>query len=560
MSRSFSYQDRQTALQKMQNEVFDLAIIGGGITGAGIARDAASRGLRVALIEAKDFAWGTSSRSSKLIHGGIRYLENFEFSLVFEALSERQRLFEMAPHLVHPLKFVIPVYKGGRVPAWKMGLGMMVYDALSLYDAPEMHHFMRKRELQEEMPFLQGEGLQGGFSYYDAYMDDDRLVHETLRSARAFGAEMANYTKAIGAEFSKEGKLTGVQCEDLESKNKFTLRARHFVSSVGPWTDQLGQSLLKEWKRILRPSKGVHLTFAADRFPLQEAVVMAAEKRIVFAIPRHGMVIVGTTDTDYPGDPGQVRVEEDDIRYLMNVVTKYFPGARLQRHDILGCYAGVRPLVDDGAETESKTSREHVIFSDPRGVTFVAGGKYTTYRKMAEQAVQEVLRQWSTEDRARYAHSQTLTPLNPLVTEDLFERAQSAHTDWAAEFQVPETVTAALALRHGHEARDILARTQSVDVFAAHSPEHWLWCAEAIHAVEQTMCLHLTDFYFRRTPLVLTRPDHGAPFASTIAQVMGSQLGWSESQQREEINALQNQLQWEMAAAVSQVDHMQALT
>lgn len=547
MLDSLSTANRQLAIQKMKTGTFDLAIIGGGITGAGIARDAASRGMRVALVEASDLASGTSSRSSKLIHGGIRYLENLEFGLVFEALSERQRLFDMAPHLVHPLRFILPVYKGGRVPAWKLGLGMWAYDALSLFEAPELHQHLNKQELGQELPALQTYQLEGGFAYYDAYMDDDRLVLETMRSAHAFGAQIASYVRAGGATF-EGGKITAIACEDLETGARFPLRARHFISSVGPWTDQFGKTLFADWRKHLRPSKGVHLTFTRERFPLKDAVVMAAETRIVFAIPRHEMVIVGTTDTAYPGDPAEVRTEKEDVQYLLNVIHKYFPGAHITKDDIVGTYAGVRPLIRDDATSESTTSREHLIWSDPRGCTFVAGGKYTTYRNMAEQTVNAALEAFPLEDRVRYNKPLTTQPLNPQITPLLLERAQREHTEWADAYSVPSKYTALLADRHGLEGKEILRRAVQELSVGSRANESWIWAAEALHAIDTSMCLHLTDFYFRRTPLILSRHDHGLSFVAVIAEAMATRLGWNATQHREEINALQNKIAWEFSA------------
>lgn len=538
---------RAAAIQKMQTEEFDLAIIGGGITGAGAARDAASRGMKVALIEARDFAIGTSSRSSKLIHGGIRYLENLEFGLVFEALSERQILFEIAPHLVHPLRFILPIYKGGRVPAWKMGLGMWFYDALSMFEAPELNEFFSSEELHTDFPALQTSGLDGGFAYSDAYMDDDRLVLETLRSAESFGAKLANYVKATGAEFGGDGKISALTAEDALTGKRFSIRAKHYISSVGPWTDRLGQDLFDHWKKILRPSKGVHLTFKKSRLPLQDAVVMGAESRIVFAIPRHEMVIVGTTDTDYPGDPAEVRVDGDDVKYLLGVIERYFPGAKITREDIVGCYAGVRPLIHDGSESESKTSREHSIWNDPHGVTFVAGGKYTTYRNMASQTVNEALIGFPIEDRARFGRSLTQQPLNPLITEPLWLRAQNESSALAERWGIPEKLTAALTFRHGLEAAEIIEQAYGL-IPPSTDVDEIQWGMEAVHAMEHTLCLSLTDFYFRRTPLILSRPDHGLPFAKSIAKIMGDRLGWSEQRQNDEINALQKTVEKELQA------------
>ncbi len=546
---TFSATDRSRILNRLKNQEYDIAIIGGGITGAGAARDAASRGMKVALVEGADFASGTSSRSSKLIHGGIRYLENLEFHLVFEALSERQRLFELAPHLVHPLRFLLPLYKSGRVPAWKMGMGMWLYDALSLFEAPELNQFLDPEEVAREFPALQIADLEGAFAYYDAYMDDDRLVHETLRSAREFGADAVNYVRAFDAKM-QNGKVSAIECTDMLTGEPFTLRAKHYVSSVGPWTDILGKELLHEWKKTLRPAKGVHLTFNKSRFPLNDAVVMGAESRIVFAIPRHEMVIVGTTDTDYPGDPAKVRTEPADVDYLLKVVDKYFPGARLTRKNIVGCYAGVRPLIDDGAQSESKTSREHAIWTDPRGITFVAGGKYTTYRNMAEQTVDHVLASFPIEERVQFNQSRTLAPLNPLVTTHLLDRARQEHVRWARDWNLPETITAEVADRHGLEGERILEDALAWRT-AIRDPEEWMWCAEALHAIEHTMCLHLADFYLRRTHLVLARADHGKPFVQNIARVMGERLGWDSKRREGEINALQNQLDWELSATIS---------
>lgn len=277
---------------------------------------------------------------------------------------------------------------------------------------------------------------------------------------------------------------------------------------------------------------------------------MGAESRIVFAIPRHEMVIVGTTDTDFNLDPAQVRTETDDVDYLLKVIAQYFPGMKISAKDIVGCYAGVRPLIDDGAATESKTSREHAIWTESHGVTFVAGGKYTTYRNMAEQTVHEVLRHLPIEDRVRYGITRTLQPLNPLIDENLWPRAIGESAQWTAGTQVPAKVARILAERHGFEGRRIMWNALAV-IPESMNPEEWLWCAEALHAVEETMCVHLSDFYFRRTPLVLSRRDHGIPFAAAIAKVMGEPLGWDKTKQLEEINALQNQLSWELSATIS---------
>lgn len=528
--KNFSSTTRAQNVARMKTEEFDLLIIGGGINGAGTARDASARGMKVALIEARDFASGTSSKSSKLIHGGIRYLENLEFKLVFEALNERTRLFEMAPHLVHPLRFMIPLYEESRVGMFKMGLGMWLYDALSLFQTPEVHERLNAKESLARMPDMRSTHLLGSYIYSDAYMDDDRLVHETLRSANENGALCANYVKAIGAQID-DGKIKSVLCEDQASGGKFAIKAKHVVSSVGPWTDELGKSLLHDWKKILRPTKGIHLTLPKHRLPLSSAVVMAAEKsdRIVFGIPRHEMIIIGTTDTDFQDSPENVIATPEDVSYLLSVTEQYFPGAGITARDVIASYAGVRPLVKDDSASEGKTSREHVIISDDRGITFVAGGKYTTYRLMCEQAVDRTLKAFSLEERASFKRADTAKPLNVYTSVEAFEQALAMVDVWARQFGRPVGEIRLLCERYGMEAGKILAQNPA---------NYSYWQLEAVQAIETTMCLHLRDFYARRVPLFLANRSHGVQFLDEIGSVFQERLGWSEARLEEERHLL----------------------
>ena len=551
-AKTFSPADRARIEAQMANDVFDLVVIGGGITGAGVARDAASRGMKVALVEIRDFSQGTSSRSSKLIHGGIRYLENLEFGLVFEALSERRLLFEIAPHLVHPLRFVIPLYRGGRVGMFKMGLGMWLYDALSMFEAPEMHERLDPDESIERLPLLQKKDLLGSYVYSDAYMDDDRLTIETLRSAVDLGALCLNYVSADDADRDPTGKVTALNCTDQLNGRKFKIRGRHFVGTLGPWTDTVAPKLVGQWRRILRPTKGIHLTFDRRRLPLNQAVVMGAEKRIVFGIPRHEMIIIGTTDTDFNDDPNTVGTTPDDVKYVLNVAEKYFPGAKLTSDDIISSYAGVRPLVDDGASSESKTSREHVIIKDPNNVTFIAGGKYTTYRRMAQDVVKAALSTFPLEDQVKFGRNDTKRPLNPLATESKIEEAFRESEVWAREVGLNTERMNFLVGRHGAEAHALLNRGVAIPT---HSRDELLWAMEARHAITQTMCLSLVDFYVRRSPLFLSRRDHGRPLIPFLGDAFAADLGWSDSKRQEEIDRLnrfiESELSWKKSFGVS---------
>ncbi len=536
--KDFSWQTRLVNIQKLQTEVFDLLIIGGGINGAGIARDAAMRGMKVALIEAHDFAFGTSSRSSKLIHGGIRYLENLEFHLVFEALSERHNLFSMAPHLVHPLRFMLPLYKTGRVGMGKMGLGMWLYDALSLFQSPEMHERFSKSETLQQLPFLKEQDLLGAYAYSDAYMDDDRLVHETLRSANNHGAIISNYLKATGVQLDEKQKVTAVISQDVLTGRKFPIKAKHFVSTVGPWSDLLGSAFFQNWKKLLRPTKGIHLTFEKNRLPLPFAVVMAAEDRIVFGIPRHEMVIVGTTDTDFHGNPEEVYADRQDIEYLLNVLEKYFPGSKIKEDDIIASYAGIRPLVSDESATGSSTSREHSIFTDHHGVTFVVGGKYTTSRLVAQQALDHCLLHFPIESRVLWGHCSTNSPLNPLVGEDFFD--QSDDLRYFLEKKVNLTPEEALWLssRHGFECMNFVER------YGAYlsSTEY-----EVMHAISSTMCMNLLDFFRRRVPYFLAQRRHGVECLNLVEQIFMRELGLTRTEVEEQKNHYLHELSQELS-------------
>lgn len=518
---SFSFKQQAETLQALKGKTFDLLIIGGGINGVGVARDAALRGLSVLCVEQNDLASGTSSRSSKLVHGGLRYLENLEFGLVFEALNERTKLLKMAPHMVHPLRFVIPLYKGDRVSPFKMKMGMVLYDMLSLFKAPKSHEYLNSEKTVERVKNLRSKALKGSFVYSDAYMDDDRLVLETARSAKAHGASFLSFMKAEAVSFETLGQpVKDITLVSTQTNEKFQVKARHIVSTVGPWTDQVGEHLLPDWQPKMRPTKGVHLTLDRLDFPIEDAVVMAADqqKRIVFAIPRHEMVIVGTTDTDYNQDPAKVKTEKEDVDYLLGVLEEYFPGAGINLDRIVSSYSGVRPLVNDGAGSESKVSREHTIISDDRGVTFLMGGKYTTYRLMAQQTVDAVLKHFSKEERQNLKKADTTDYLNPKVTPESFALALSKIKEIEDKTKLTHLQAKMLVERHGLEAWDI----------AEYGPFKYVWEYEAAHAVRHTYCARLVDFYVRRVPLFLSKRDHGFKFLNRIGKIFKDYYGWDQ--------------------------------
>jgi glycerol-3-phosphate dehydrogenase len=378
--------ERSESLTELSSRVFDLLVVGGGITGAGIARDAALRGLGVALIDKSDFGSGTSSRSSRLVHGGVRYLEHGHVHLVFEASAERRRLRTIAPHLVQPLAFTWPVYEGQRMARWKLRAGLTLYDALSLF-----RNFRRHRSLSAERvlggePNLRRSQLRGGVRYYDASTDDARLTLANVLDARALGAVVANHVALTGASPAADG-LRITRVEDALTGHRAEIRSRVVVNATGPWSDAVESLQGGAKSSAVQGSKGVHIAVERSRVGNRDAIVMLHPRdgRVMFTLPAGNYTIFGTTDTFTTVSPDEVRASEADVAYILEAANAYFPDARLGRHDLISAWAGIRPLMPTTGSSVS-ASREHLIRSAPGSVR-VTGGKLTTYRVMAMQVV-----------------------------------------------------------------------------------------------------------------------------------------------------------------------------
>ncbi|MBV8762222.1 MAG: glycerol-3-phosphate dehydrogenase/oxidase [Deltaproteobacteria bacterium] len=376
--------------------MYDLVVIGGGITGAGIARDAALRGLKVALFEKNDYGSGTSSKSSKLIHGGLRYLEHGVIGLVFESVSERRVQTRVAPHLVRPLPFLIPIYKGVRPGLEIMNVGLWIYDSLALFRAPRLHKTFRgtKAALQLE-PQLRPEGLRGALEYYDCATDDARLVLENALDAQALGAEMHTYTEVLRFERRGDGRITGVVVKDRLTNKTWSVACRAVVLAAGAWTDEMIRRFEIPMERpLLRRTKGVHIVLPRERLPLARAITLISpvDGRVMFAIPWRERTVLGTTDTDFDGTADEVAADAADVKYLCESGNGYFPGANLTSDDVIATWAGLRPLIAAPPNVdESEISREHEVFTRPDGLVIIAGGKLTTYRRMARETVSKTL-------------------------------------------------------------------------------------------------------------------------------------------------------------------------
>jgi glycerol-3-phosphate dehydrogenase len=365
---------------------FDVLIIGGGIVGAGVARDAAMRGLRTLLVEQADFASGTSSRSSRLLHGGLRYLAQGRIGLVREASTEKVLLGRLAPHLCSPMPFVFPVWKGDQWSLWKLAAGVHVYDLLCGRRNFGRSCFVRSTRLTADVPQLRREGLKGAVRYFDAFTNDARLVIDTLRSAEGFGASLLNYAKLLSAE--RRGSEWHCEVRNESSGSSFEVHARAIVNAAGAWADRLPHAQVH-----LRLTKGVHLVIDRARLPVSEAFVLSERDRILFVIPWGERMILGTTDTDYTGDPSAVQTERADVDYILRVVNDAFPAAGLAASDVISSWAGIRPLIaprSQKAGAPSDISRGHQITVCEPAWVDVAGGKLTTYRLMAEQTVDRV--------------------------------------------------------------------------------------------------------------------------------------------------------------------------
>ncbi len=529
---------------------YDLLIIGGGITGAGAARDAARRGLKVCLVEQQDLAYGTSSRSSKLVHGGLRYLEQYEFSLVFEAVTERRVLMDIAPHLVNPLGFVFPVYKSSRRGVWTVNLGMWVYDGLSLFRSPKMHRNLSKKAVEKEEPLLRQDGLTGAPLYYDCSTDDARLTLESALDGVLNGATVLTYSKVVGLLRSGEGHVSGVRVRDRITGEEREIHANAVINATGPWSDKT-RALGKGMKPRLRPTKGVHLVVDADRLPVRNAVVCfhPEDGRVLFAIPWGDRTYVGTTDTDFQGDPGKVRADGDDVTYLLAAANHYFPGRDLVEDDVLSTWAGVRPLIsEESAGDESSVSREHAIEVDEDLLVTIAGGKLTTYRRMAAEVVDKALGVLMLRGKAPDDLRPARTDREPLPgavgwpEDDDRTKVVKVVLDAGKGKVSPETA-ALLADTYGTRGVDIAALAATDQALAAPlvrgRPEIM---AQVDFSVNQELAATVRDVLIRRTQLFFRDHDQGLGCCEAVADRMAALLAWSGDRRVQEVFDYQSEV------------------
>ncbi|TLS50961.1 glycerol-3-phosphate dehydrogenase/oxidase [Paenibacillus antri] len=496
---------REAVWAALREGEFDLLVVGGGITGAGIALDAATRGMKVALVEMQDYAAGTSSRSTKLVHGGLRYLKQFEVRMVAEVGKERAVVYENGPHVTTPEWMLLPMYRGGSLGPLATSFGLRLYDWLAGVRRSERRSMLSASEALSREPLLKGDGLLGGGYYVEYRTDDARLTIETLKRAADAGAACMNYAKAEKLLYGADGKVCGAQVVDLRTGASAAVSARVVVNATGPWVDALRELDGSKRGKTVRLTKGVHLVFDGGRFPLRQAVYFdTPDGRMAFAIPRDGKTYLGTTDTDYRGDPAHPAMSAADRAYLLGVANFLFPTLGLTEADIESSWAGLRPLVYQEGKAPSEVSRRDEIFESPSGLVTIAGGKLTGYRKMAEGIVDRVAARLSAAGAGPFGPCVTRTL--PLSGGDVGGSAgwaayAAARTAEGEALGLPRDAASRIARRYGSNAPDVLRRAAG-DAARASAERAGLPLdvyATLVYAIEREQALTPADYWVRRT-------------------------------------------------------------
>ncbi len=533
-TKKLSSFQRESILQEMANVQLDLLVIGGGVTGAGIALDAASRGLRVGLLEKQDFAAGTSSRSTKLIHGGLRYLKQGDIQLVREVGRERAILYRNAPHIVIPEKMILPIVEKGTYGKLATSIGLWVYDFLAGVEKAERRIMLCKRQTAEREPLLRTDILKGSGLYYEYRTDDARLTIEVIKTAAAHGAKCVNYAEADDLIY-ENGRLIGVAVTDLITGKTYQIYAKKIVNAAGPWVDRLREKDGSLKGKRLHLTKGVHLVVPHHRLPLKQSVYFdVAGGRMIFAIPRNQITYIGTTDTNYQGVLEHPEATQEDVNYLLKAVNDMFPTVHLTEEDIASSWAGLRPLIHEDGKSPSELSRKDETFHSPSGLITIAGGKLTGFRKMAERVVDLVMQQLSQEEGRE---------LHPCVTDKivlsggnfpspsaipLFIKDQAER---AAKFGVKEAQITDLVGKYGTNTEKIV--TSLTDLSKEYAePSSALIHAELLFTLQEEMVMNLSDFLVRRTGRLYFHRETLPEVIGLLMEKLADALNWTEEQKQ----------------------------
>mgnify|MGYP002777988793 CR=1 FL=1 len=516
---------REQAIQSLRQNPVDLLVIGGGITGAGIALDAASRGLAVALVEKDDFAYGTSSRSTKLIHGGLRYLKQLEFALVKEVGSERAIVHRLAPHLVVPEKMLLPLYEKRGLGYWLTSIGLKVYDWLAGVKAEDQRKMLTKQQTLAQEPLLKSRDVKGGALYAEYRTDDARLTIEIIKLAASFGATVVNYAEATGFGY-REGKVASVSVLDRQTHQSFEVKATAVVNAAGPWVDEIRQLNQSKQGKTLHLTKGVHIVLPYHRLPVRQAIYFdVPDGRMIFAIPRGRVTYVGTTDTDYTSDKGHVFTSKEDALYLVHAINETFPTVHITLADIESSWAGLRPLIHEEGKSASELSRKDEIFESPSGLISIAGGKLTGYRKMAERVVDRVLATYFSGNTYRPCHTDQL----PLAGHGLKQ---------VSEVQALESKLTLRFGQYGLLGSDITnlvhlygaQATQIFEAFERHrsdDAERDLLRAEMAYAIDHEFAVSPLDFLIRRSGMLYFNRPRAVHYRQYLLDFFAVRFQWT---------------------------------
>ena len=536
----FSILHRTEHLKALSTEHFDLVIIGGGVTGAGIALDAASRGLKTCLVEKNDFASGTSNKSTKLIHGGLRYLKQLEIGLVRESGQERAIVHQLAPHLVIPEKMLLPLVKDGTYGTMMTSIGLRVYDFLANVTDDDRRKMLDKEATLLQEPLLDHDTTLGSGYYSEYRTDDARLTIELLKKAAEFGATIINYCEMEQFIYDDNHKITHIACCDHNTGNTFTIASNNFVSATGPWVDILREKNASKNNKYLHLTKGVHVVFPFEKLPLQQSVYFdVPDGRMIFAIPRGQSTYVGTTDTDYFGNLERVVTTKADVKYLLDAVNATFPDIHLEETDISSSWAGLRPLIHEEDKDPSELSRKDELFISDSGLISIAGGKLTGYRKMAQRTIDAVLKTMTSKDRdaLKTSFTETIALTSDAMTSTKDVQAYEKQLALQLKTLGIETPYFAwyLTSTYGKQTDIILDHMQS---FTNKNPELRLIRAELWYGIHYEMVNSLVDFFVRRTGRLFFDIASITTFKNSIAKDCAKYLNWDLERMTKELDTL----------------------
>lgn len=533
----FSSLKRDETLQKLASKQLDVLVIGGGITGAGISLDATQRGLRTGLVEMQDFAAGTSSRSTKLVHGGLRYLKQFEVGLVAEVGKEREIVYENGPHVTTPEWMMLPFYKGGTFGPLSTNIGLRVYDFLAGVKKSERRKMLSAKEAMQREPLLQQENLKGAGYYVEYKTDDARLTLEVMKKSVELGTLALNYTKVTDFLYDENGIVNGVVVTDLISGKSLEVYAKKVINATGPWVDDLRDLDGSKQGKTLHLTKGIHLVFKQERFPLQQAIYFDAEdKRMIFAIPRGGKTYVGTTDTSYDGNIAHPTVTAEDYDYIIAAIDYMFPSLGITREDVDSSWAGLRPLIAEDGKNPDEISRKDEIFISDSGLYSMAGGKLTGYRKMAEQVVDKVVKQLKKEEGVIYSASNTMHL--PLSGGDVggskgFKTFMADKLKEGMALGICEADAKKLIQTYGSNVDTIFKLYEEKKEIAKKEQVDPLVFATLIYAIRYELAYKPVDYFVRRTGAALFDMDWVQTHKESVISYMAKLFKWNKTETTE---------------------------